>query len=111
MCYNPRTARLWISGSGPSCVHGFSIAAAYLSIVSAVAAGPIHDAVKTGDVSAIARALDTGADVSASGGTATALHYAVADGNMQAIDLLLAHGAKVDARSIWGLPPIQGYVG
>jgi cytochrome c len=82
----------------------FSILAANLALASAVAAGPVHDAAKTGDVATIAAALGAGADINDSDGTATPLHYAVASGNMKAAELLLAHGAKVSAPSIWGPP-------
>lgn len=81
-----------------------SIFVVSLGLATAVAAGPIHDAARSGDVPAIAAAIDAGADVNAGDGTATPLHYAVASGNEQAVKLLLANGAKVDARSIWGPP-------
>ena len=82
----------------------FSSFASNLALATAVAAGPVHDAAKTGDVAAIIAALGAGADINGSDGTATPLHYAVASGNMKAVELLLAHGAKMEAPSIWGPP-------
>ncbi len=66
-------------------------------------AAPIHDAAKTGDVAAIAAALDAGADIEASEGVGTALYFAVRRGHLAAAKLLLERGADVIVGSnYWG---------
>ena len=66
-------------------------------------AAPIHDAAKTGDVAAIAAALDAGADIEASEGVGTALYFAVRRGHLAAAKLLMERGADVIVGSnYWG---------
>ena len=62
-------------------------------------AAPIHNAAKTGDVAAITAALDAGADVNASDGTATPLYFAVRRGHLEAAKLLIERGAEARAVS------------
>ncbi|MDI7864838.1 ankyrin repeat domain-containing protein [Rhizobiaceae bacterium n13] len=68
----------------------------------ALHAGAIHDAAKKGDVTAIIAALDAGADVNASDGSATPLYFAVKRGRLAAARLLIEHGADVNAPTQWG---------
>ena len=65
-------------------------------------AGPIHDAAKRGEVVAIAAALDAGADVNVSDGTATPLYFAVRRGHLAAAKLLIERGADVNAETKLG---------
>lgn len=65
-------------------------------------AAPIHDAAKAGDVAAITAALDGGADVNASDGTATPLYFAVRRGKFAAAKLLIERGADVNAETKFG---------
>lgn len=62
-------------------------------------AGPIHDAAKSGDVVAIAAALDAGADVNGKDGGVTPLYAAVRRGQLAAAKLLIERGADVNAES------------
>ncbi|RWP40707.1 ankyrin repeat domain-containing protein [Mesorhizobium sp.] len=68
-------------------------------------AAAIHDAAKTGDVAAIAAALDAGADVDESDGQATPLYLAVRGGHFAAAKLLIERGADVNAAPTPGLGP------
>lgn len=72
----------------------------------AAQAGPIHDAAKKGDVTAIAAALDAGADVNEPDGTATPLYHAVRRGHLEAAKLLIERGADVNATTKLG-PPLM----
>lgn len=74
----------------------------HIPIVSHAAA--IHDAAMAGDVAAITAALDAGADVNESDGTATPLYLAVFMGHLQAAKLLIERGADVNAPTALGLP-------
>ena len=69
-------------------------------------AAPIHDAAMEGDVAAIAAALDAGADVDESDGSATPLYFAVFMGHVQAARLLIERGADVNAQTALGSPLI-----
>ncbi len=67
-------------------------------------AAPLHEAAKTGDVVAIAAALDAGADVNGGNGIATALYYAIDKKHLEAAKLLIARGADPDLAEKWGPP-------
>jgi cytochrome c len=77
-------------------------------IVSHAAA--IHDAAMEGDVAAITAALDAGAGVDESDGTATPLYLAVFTGHIQAAKLLIERGADVNAQTAFG-PPLMAAMG
>jgi cytochrome c len=71
-------------------------------------AADIHDAAMNGDVAAITAALDAGAGIDESDGTATPLYFAVWMGHIEAAKLLIERGADVNAaptpgvlRSCW----------
>jgi cytochrome c len=70
----------------------------------------IHDAAKAGDVTAIAAALDAGADVNESDGLAAPLHYAVNRQHLDAAKLLIESGADVNAVSKLGGAPLMAAV-
>lgn len=74
----------------------------HIPIVSHAAA--IHDAAMEGDVAAITAALDAGADVDESDGSATPLYLAVFMGHIQAAKLLIERGADVNAQTALGSP-------
>jgi cytochrome c len=73
-------------------------------------AGAIHDAAKQGDTVAIAAALDAGADVNESDGSAAPLYYAVRRKQFEAAKLLIERGADINASSQWG-PALMPAVG
>jgi cytochrome c len=73
-------------------------------------AADIHDAAMKGDVAAIAAALDAGAAVDESDGTATPLYFAVWMGHIEAAKLLIERGADVNAQTALG-PPLMAAVG
>lgn len=73
-------------------------------------AADIHDAAMKGDVAAIAAALDSGAEVDASDGTATPLYYSVWMGHIEAARLLIERGADVNAQTNLG-PPLMAAMG
>ncbi|AZO47716.1 MAG: c-type cytochrome [Mesorhizobium sp.] len=81
---------------------------AHIPIVSHAAA--IHDAAMEGDVAAITAALDAGAGIDESDGTATPLYLAVMLGHIDAAKLLIERGADVNAQTAWG-PPLMAAVG
>ena len=74
----------------------------HIPIVSHAAA--IHDAAMKGDVAAITAALDAGAGVDESDGSATPLYLAVFMGHIQAAKLLIERGADVNAQTALGSP-------
>jgi cytochrome c len=74
-------------------------------------AAAIHDAAQKGDVAAIAAALDTGANVNESDGTATPLYYAVRRGHFEAAKLLIERGADVNMPSALGALPLAPAAG
>jgi cytochrome c len=86
-----------------------SSAAILIVLVPGVAgAAAIHDAAKSGDVRAIAAALDAGADVNAYDAMGTPLDHAVRRGHYAAAELLIARGASVSAPTeYWGEPLIM----
>lgn len=72
--------------------------------MSMVGAASIHDAAKSGDVVALTAALDAGADINASDGTATPLYFAIRSGHTEAAKLLIERGADVNAETNIGSP-------
>lgn len=68
-------------------------------------AAAIHDAATKGDVAAITAALDAGAGVDESDGSATPLYLAVRAGHFAAAKLLIERGADVNAAPTAGLGP------
>ena len=80
----------------------------HIPIVSHAAA--IHDAAMKGDVAAITAALDAGAGIDESDGTATPLYFAVWMGHIEAAKLLIERGADVNAQTTLG-PPLMAAVG
>ena len=81
---------------------------AHIPIVSHAA--DIHDAAMNGDVAAITAALDAGAGIDESDGTATPLYFAVWMGHIEAAKLLMERGADVNAQTALG-PPLMAAVG
>jgi cytochrome c len=78
-------------------------------VPSTLHAAAIHDAAKKGDVAAISAALDAGANINESDGTATALYYAVMVAQLEAAKLLIDRGADVNTVSMLGdTPPGAG---
>jgi ankyrin repeat protein len=79
---------------------------------------PVADAAQRGDLDAVTRLVEAGADVNTPHGDGmTALHwaaeagdsvhYAGASGDPEAVDLLVRHGADVEAReAVWGQTPL-----
>lgn len=73
-------------------------------------AADIHDAAMKGDVAAITAALDAGAGIDESDGSATPLFLAVWTGHIEAARLLIERGADVNAQTVLG-PPLIAAVG
>lgn len=65
-------------------------------------AAPIHDAAKKGDLAAITAALDAGADVNGTDGSAPPLFFAVRRMHLAAAKLLIDRGADINAPTQWG---------
>lgn len=76
----------------------------YLSMFATSQGGPLHEAAKNGDLTALAAALDAGADVEEQDKGATALILAVRSGQTEAVELLIRRGASVNKESGLGLP-------
>ncbi|KQV65324.1 ankyrin repeat domain-containing protein [Rhizobium sp. Root1220] len=76
----------------------------YLSVLATSQAGPLHEAATSGDLAAIAVALDAGADIEAQDKGATPLFLAVRSGHADAAELLIKRGASVTKESAIGLP-------
>jgi cytochrome c2 len=70
-----------------------------LLIPTAVWAGPLGDAAKKGNVAEMERLLASGADVNEPGGLGTPLHWAAMNGHVDAVKLLVAEGAHLEAQS------------
>jgi cytochrome c len=66
--------------------------------LASASAAALHDAARSGDVFAIAAALDGGADVNADDG-GTALYIAARRGHLEAVRLLIKRGAEVNAHT------------
>jgi cytochrome c len=67
-------------------------------------AAAIHDAVKKGDLEAIAAALDSGADANESDGLVTPLYVAAIGRNAEGMRLLIQRGADVNLLTGYGTP-------
>ncbi|MBP2448786.1 ankyrin repeat domain-containing protein [Rhizobium leguminosarum] len=76
----------------------------YLGALTAAEGGPLHEAVKSGDLTAIAAALDAGADIEEQDKGATPLFLAIRSGHPEAVELLIERGAGVNNQSAMGLP-------
>ncbi|OWV61283.1 hypothetical protein ATY75_12645 [Rhizobium sp. N122] len=76
----------------------------YLSAVVTAQGGPLHEAVKSGDLTAIAAALDAGADIEEQDKGATPLFLAIRSGHSEVVELLIERGAGVNNPSAMGLP-------
>ncbi len=76
----------------------------YLVVAATSQGGQLHEAAKSGDLTAIAAALDAGADVEEQDKGATPLFLAVRDGHVEAAALLIERGARLDNPSRAGLP-------
>ncbi len=76
----------------------------YLGALASAQGGPLHDAAKTGDLAAIAAALDSGADIEEQEKGTTPLFLAVRSGQRQAAELLIERGADVNKEAKLGLP-------
>lgn len=76
----------------------------YLGALTTAQGGPLHDAAKTGDLAAIAAALDGGADIEEQEKGTTPLFLAVRSGHPEAAELLIERGADVNKESKLGLP-------
>lgn len=77
----------------------------------------IFDAIESGDVDAVRRAIADGADINAirDNDGKTLLHQAAYDGNTEIARLLIEHGANVNAADEYGISPLMsacdgGYV-
>ena len=71
-------------------------------------AGPLHDAVRSGDVSAVEKLLGQGVDVNLKGqNDATPLIVAALEGQMAVAKLLIARGADIHAWNRGGLTPLH----
>ena len=75
-----------------------------LGTVTNAQAGPLHDAAKSGDLTAIAAALDAGADIEEQEKGATPLFLAARGGHLEAAELLIKRGADVNKEAPLGLP-------
>ncbi|EJZ18012.1 ankyrin repeat domain-containing protein [Rhizobium sp. Pop5] len=76
----------------------------YASVLATSNAGQLHEAAKSGDVAAIAAALDQGADIEEQDKGATALLLAIRSSHPEAAELLIERGASVTKESGLGLP-------
>ena len=71
-------------------------------------AGPLHNAARSGDLSAVKMLLEAGADPDARGRRgATPLHEAAYNDNLAVVEALLAAGADPDARGRRGATPLH----
>lgn len=90
-------------------MRGFLLLIPLLLVPFVLHAADIHDAAQNGDVAAIRAALDAGAGIDESDGTATPLYYAVWIGDIEAAKLLIERGANVNAQTTLG-PPLMAAV-
>ena len=75
-------------------------------LASPVAAGPLHDAVKAGDMAQVKQLIEQGADVNEDDPRlGTPLHQAAMGGSREMAELLIAAGADVEVVNYrWGTP-------
>ena len=85
-----------------SCLRSLTVAAATLLIGTwAASAGPLHDAVKDGDLARLQELIDAGEDLTADDKfVGTALHWAALTNNIEAARLLIGSGADVNLPKI-----------
>jgi cytochrome c len=78
----------------------------FISLVSLAIAGPLHDAVKEGDIAKVKLLIAGGEDVNQKHRSlGTPLHQATILGNRELAELLIAHGADINAdHKIFGTP-------
>jgi cytochrome c2 len=79
--------------------HLFIMFISSFTISAAAFAGPVADAAKKGDVAELERLLASGADANEPDGLASPLHWAAMNGHSDALILLVAEGANLDAQS------------
>ena len=75
-----------------------------LGAVTTARGGALHDAAKSGDLTAITAALNAGADIEEQEKGATPLFLAVRSGHVEAAELLIKRGADVNKEAVLGLP-------
>lgn len=105
--------RLWFDTRVPAYLVDWSAGLVYYQREDRILEGltfsdltAVAEAIRSGNDSQVARMVDMGADVSASGASRwTALHYAAEYDRPVVARLLLAHGAIVDAPAIDGWTP------
>lgn len=69
------------------------------TLLGTAIAGPLGDAVRSGDSDEVRRLLDADVDANAPDGPGTALHWAALNGHVEIIGILASHGADLDAQS------------
>jgi len=77
-------------------------------------ADPIHDATKNADLAGVQAELDKGVDVNVVDlgfFNLAPLHYAAGYGYKEIVELLIAEGADVDAKTTTGGPPLFNAAG
>jgi cytochrome c len=74
-------------------------------------AAAIHDAAKKGAIAALSAALEAGANINQSDGTATPLYHAVNGAHLGAAKLLIERGADPNAQSVLGITPLGIAIG
>ena len=62
-------------------------------------AGPVGDAAKKGDIAGLEELMASGADANEEDAMASPLHWAAMNGHAEAVKILTAHGAQLDAQS------------
>lgn len=73
---------------------------------------PLHDAIKTGNVSVAQELIASGIDLAEKDGAAlTPLHYAAIGGHKEIAGILLARGAEPDVRGMYDMTPLMYAVG
>lgn len=87
---------------------GWKSLAVYLMAViagpEAVAANPIHDAAKVGDIAALTTLIDSGTDIDETNLTGTALAAATRARQSAAVEFLTSRGADPDIAGLLGTP-------
>ena len=70
----------------------------------------IHAAAALGNIEAVKQHIDAGTDVNAKGVVGSPLHYAAIEGREgceEIVELLIANGAVVNAKTSWGTTPLD----